>query len=133
MAQIAALHEHQTQALQLGQLDYTEFNATVDDIGGEIECGLTRQALEGFKISDDAFPEVCSTTMLNQTTLITLMFSYMASVYLHLVAYGFQRLELVDTTISGAVRIFQTYRHLLPALVSPLYIIGCVNRQGDEQ
>lgn len=73
--------------------------------------------------------------MSDPPTLVIHIFAYMASLYLHLVTHGFQKLEALDATISGAKRMLQTQIsiHLLPALVSPLYIIGSVARQGDEQ
>jgi hypothetical protein len=119
IGRIAALHEHKTQALQQGRFDCTEFEQTVGDITREIQCGLTQEALGG---SDPS-------------TLVTHIFAYMASLYLHLVIHGSQKLEVLDTTISGAMKMLQTQIsiHLLPALVSPLYVIGSAARPGDEQ
>jgi hypothetical protein len=58
----------------------------------------------------------------------------MASIYLHVVTYGFQKLEMLDATVSGARKIFETQvsTHLLPAMVCPLYIIGSVAKKEDE-
>ena len=119
IGRIAALHERKTQALQQGRFDSTEFEQNMGDITREIQCGLTQEALE---VSDPS-------------KLVTHIFAYMASIYLHLVIHGFQELKVLDTTISGAMRMLQTQIsiHLLPALVSPLYIIGSVARPGDKQ
>ena len=131
---IAALHAHKTQALYQGNFDCTEFEQAAGDISREIQCGLTQETLEDFNISESD-----SATMFNavadSATFITHIFAYMASIYLHLVTYDFQKLELLDTTISGAMRVLQTQipTHLLAALVCPLYFIGCVARQEDEQ
>jgi hypothetical protein len=59
----------------------------------------------------------------------------MASLYLHLVTHGFQNLEVLDTTISEAMRMLRSQipAHILPALVCPLYVIGCVARKEDKQ
>jgi hypothetical protein len=134
IGRIVALHEHKTQALQQGNFDCTEFEQTVGDISREIQCGLTQEALEGFNISESDSATEFNTTS-DPPTLVTHIFAYMASLYLHLVAHGFQKLEVLDTTISGAMRMLQTQIsiHLLPALVSPLYFIGSVARQGDKQ
>lgn len=69
------------------------------------------------------------------STLVTQIFAYMASVYLHLVTYGFQKLELLDAAVSGARKILETQipPHLLRAIVSPLYIIGSVAKKEDEE
>jgi len=58
----------------------------------------------------------------------------MASIYLHLVVYGFQDLGLLDTTVSAAMTILSTKTpvHLLSTLVSPLFVIGSVVGMEDE-
>jgi C6 transcription factor Pro1 len=134
IGRIAALHGHEKHALQLGRFDHAAFNQTADSIGKEIESGLARGALGCLNISEGDFPGLRSTVP-DQITLTTQIFAYMASVYLHLVIHGFQRLEILDTTISGAMKMLQTQipSHLLPALVCPLYLIECVAGQGDEQ
>ena len=133
IGRIAALHEHKIQALQQRSFDCSNFEQTVSEISREVQCGLTQGALEGFSIS-----ECDSATMFNTKSdspmLLTRIFAYMASLYLHVVTYGFQKLDVLDTTISGAVRMLRTRIpvHLLPALVLPLYIIGSVAKQEDE-
>jgi len=134
IGRIAALHEHKTQALQRGHFDGTEFEQTVADINREIQCGRTQGALEGCNISERDSATMFN-TMSNPPALVTHIFADMASLYLHVVTHGFQKLDVLDTTISGAMRMLQTQisRQLLPALVSPLYVIGSVARQGDQQ
>ncbi|KAK9350502.1 fungal-specific transcription factor domain-containing protein [Lipomyces doorenjongii] len=134
IGRIAALHDHKTQALQQARFDYTEFEQTVGDIGREIQCGLTQGALEGFDISDRDSTAVFN-TMSEPITLVTRIFAYMASIYLHLVAHGFQQLDVLDTTISEAMGMLRSRLsfQLLPPLVCPLFVIGSVARQGDEQ
>jgi len=63
------------------------------------------------------------------------MFAIMALIYLHLVTRGFQKLEVLDAIISQALTMLRSQlpTQLLPALVAPLYIIGSVARQEDEQ
>ncbi|EXJ89132.1 hypothetical protein A1O3_02196 [Capronia epimyces CBS 606.96] len=130
IGRIAALHEHKTQALQQGDSDWTAFEQQVGDIGREIERGPTQQAFEGFNISEGDSPG----TVLDAPTLVTCVFTYMASIYLHLVTHGFQKLEALGSTISRAMKILQTRVSgpVLPGLVLPLYILGSVARHADQ-
>jgi hypothetical protein len=116
IGRIATLHENNVQALRQGNFDCTEFAQSAGDIVREIQCGL---------IHEGADP----------TTLVTRIFAYMSSLYLHLVIHGFQKLELCDRDISEAMKMLQTQipTTLLPALVCPLYIIASIARPGDEQ
>lgn len=134
IGRIAALQEHKTPALQQGHFDYSKFEQTVNDISREIQSGLTQTALEGFNISDNGSAAIFN-KMSDQTSLVTHIFTYMAIVYLHLVTLGFQELDAIDATISEAMEALQTQIpiHLLPALVCPLFILGSVKRQGEEE
>ncbi|MCJ1387734.1 hypothetical protein MMC18_000577 [Xylographa bjoerkii] len=134
IGRIAALHEHKTQALQQGQFNSTELKQTVADISRQIQYGLAQQALGAFTISERD-TAVMFEPKLDPHTLVTHIFAYMASIYLHLVIDGFQMLELLDTIISETMRLLRTQipTHILPALVAPLYVIGSVARQRDEQ
>ena len=104
------------------------------DISRQIQCGLAQLALEAFNISDSD-SAANSEPISDPPTLVTHIFAYMASLYLHLVIEGFQRLEVLDTTVSEAMTMLRTQipTQILPALVSPLYIIGSVARKEDEQ
>lgn len=136
IGRISSLHEHKTQSLQQGDSALIPFEQTVGDISREIQSGLAAEPSEGF-----SFPSCNSATITNAKsdsdppTLVTRIFAYTASIYLHVVTHGFQKLEVLDAIISKARRILQTQdsTHLLPALVAPLYIIGSVARQGDEE
>jgi hypothetical protein len=134
IGRIAALHEHKTQALLEGQFDFIKFEETVSNISKDIQCCLAQEALEGFKISERKF-STTSNAMLDAHKPVTQIFAHMASIYLHLVTHGFQKMEILDTTVSEATRTLRTHipKHLLPALVSPIYIIGSVARGEDEQ
>jgi hypothetical protein len=131
---IAALYEHKTKALHEGQFDCTEFDETVSNISTEIQCGLAQEALESFKLSEWAFATTFN-AISDPPTPVTQIFAYMASLYLHLVTHGFQKMEVLDTTISEAIMTLRTHvpKHILPALVSPIYIIGSVARAEHEQ
>jgi hypothetical protein len=134
IGRIAALHEHRRRASQMGLFDHADFDETANNISKEIESGVAREALEYLDISEESFPEM-NDAMAGQTTLVTQIFADTASVYLHLVSHGFQKLEILGTTVSEAIEMiqYQISRHLLTALVLPLYLIGCVAKQGDEQ
>ncbi|MCJ1328912.1 hypothetical protein MMC10_005589 [Thelotrema lepadinum] len=134
IGRIAALHRQKTQALQQAHFDCTELELIVSDISREIQSGLTQGALESFNVSELDSATAFYTTS-DPSTLVTNVFAYMASVYLHLVTHGFQRLEELDATMFRAMRTLQSQVsiHLLPALVLPLYIIGSVAKQGDRQ
>ena len=134
ISRIAALHEQKTQAIRQPHFDCTEFKQTVVNIRKQVQCGLTQLALEAFSISEGASAATFEPVS-DPPTLVTHIFAYMATLYLHLVIEGFQDLKVLDTTISEAMKMLRTQipPQLLPALVLPLYVIGSVARQGDEQ
>jgi hypothetical protein len=129
IGRISALYEQKFLAFQQGHFDCTEFGPIVGNISMEIQSGLTQGALESFH------PSKLNSSMLDPHALITRMFTYMAIVYLHLVTRGFHDLEVLDTTVAEAVMMLQTQipMNLLPVIVSPLYMIGSVARQVDQQ
>lgn len=134
IGRIAALHEAKTKATQHGYLNCAEFNQTVCVIRRELACGLAQGSLEVLHISEGGSANVLD-SLPDPPTLVTTIFNYMASVYLHLVVHGFRHLEVVETTVSTATILLRTQvpRHVLPALVLPLFVIGAVTRPGDEQ
>ncbi|THC89344.1 hypothetical protein EYZ11_011211 [Aspergillus tanneri] len=137
IAHIAALHEHKTKVQQEGHLVNTGLEEAVSDIRREIQSAFTQAASEGFSFPDSSNTGMTSnsTLALDSCTLVTHMFSRMASIYLHLVAYGFQKLELLDTDICTAMGMLYTQvpSHLLRSMVCPLYVIGSVARQEEER
>lgn len=139
IGRIAALHEHKMQTLQQGLFDCAAFKQDVADITQDIQCGLTQGALEDFNISDSdptaTFCAASSNAVSDPTLLITHSFAYMATIYLHLVAHGFQNLELQEATILSATRMLQTQisDQILPALIAPLFVIGSMANKEDEQ
>jgi len=134
IGRVASLHEGKIQAMRQQQFDCTELKQTAADVSRQIQCGLAQLALEAFNISERDSAAM-SEPMLDPPTLVTYIFAHMASLYLHLVIEGFHKLEVLDTTISEAMRMLRTRTptQILPALVSPLYVIGSVARQVDEQ
>lgn len=122
IGRIAALHANKLQALRQGHFNCEEFKRTIIDINIEIQNGLDASGSDSFALC-------------NPPTLITPVFASMASVYLHLITHGFQQLGMLDVVISRVMIMLQTEipAHLLPALVAPLYVIGSVAREEDEQ
>jgi len=135
ISRIAAVHETKILAMRQQHFDCAELLQTVADIRRQIQCGLTQLALETFNISEGDSAATFEPPILDPPTLVTHIFAYMASLYLHLVIEGFHNLEILDTTISEAMRMLRTQvpSRILPALVSPLYVIGSVARQEDKQ
>jgi len=133
IGRIANLCERKIRASQQGQFNYREFEQTVTTIDREIQFGLTQGGLENFNISEGGAATILNS--LNESTLITHIFASMATIYLHLVVQGFQNLERVDAIISEATKVLRSKvpKHFLPALVCPLFIIGSVAKQEDEQ
>ncbi|KAF2489243.1 hypothetical protein BU16DRAFT_472257 [Lophium mytilinum] len=135
IGRIAALHENWTQALDNGNADCKAFQDTVSDISKEIQlCGLTQTTLDELNISENLCVTAYNAAP-DYSMLITHMFAYMASIYLHLITYGFNKLELVDRIIPEAMKMLHTRIpvHFLPALVAPLFVVGCVAKQEDQQ
>jgi hypothetical protein len=137
IGRIATQYEHKSRDKQTGQFDSIEFKQTTCDIKLEIERSLSQGAF-----ADLDHPEQNSTDVPHTSPnppimqkLVTCVFAQMALVYLHLVTHGFQELESLGSDISETMGLLQTRvaKHVLPALISPLFIIGAVARQVDEQ
>ena len=133
IGRIAALHDQKMNALHVGQLDCIEVARTGANIANEIWSGLAQTGWKDPDISEHA-----STTALSMVsddaTLVTQVFAYAAIIYLHLVIQGFAQLESVNRIISDAMHMLQIRipSYLLPALVTPLYIVGCTARHEDK-
>lgn len=131
IGRISALCENQHPLTKQDNLDCTPLRKVVYDIDTEIRCELSQQALEGTNLLEDE-PEAVT----DLSILITRMFAYMASIYLHLVVYGFSGQKPLDRSMYfNAMEMFRTkiHRNILPALVCPLFIIGSVATTEDEQ
>jgi C6 transcription factor Pro1 len=118
IGRIAALQGGRTRTLQEGNFDRTAFDLAANAIRDEMQRD----------------PASKLSTTANSVTLITCVFAYMASIYLHIIKHGYQELRLIDTTISRATALLRTQipTHLTPALVAPLFILGSAAEQEDE-
>lgn len=133
IGRIAALHEQETEAqVQQRHFDCGGIMEMVVDIGNEIETGLAQAAFAQFNTSGRgaSLPSLLSEPIV----FVTRMFAYMATIYLHMVIHGFEKLHLLSSTISEAMKMLHTHvaGHLLPAVVAPLYFIACVASREDE-
>ncbi len=133
IGRIAALHEQKYPKLAEGQFDCTEFEYTATDISREIQCRLAQGDFQDCNVSGRDLPTT-SNDILNPTDIVTHIFAFMATIYLHLVIHGFQSLNILETTVSAAMRMLQTRvtPDLLPALVCPLYTIGLIAKREDQ-
>ncbi|KAJ4370617.1 hypothetical protein N0V83_005138 [Neocucurbitaria cava] len=124
IARIARLYENMNRTTQEGQDDLTGFGESAS----EIRLGLQYSTSQ---IARATSPRV---TTEDPHALITRVFANMAVVYLHLVMHGFQKLDLMDDVLCSSMRIIRTRsgRHL-QALVPPLFILGVIAKQEDQQ
>lgn len=132
IGRIAALQEIKIQAMQQEEFDCSELRQDVADIGRQIQDGLSSLTFGSPYISEKDSTSKLATTI-DSPRLVTHIFAYTASIYLHLVTEGFENLEVLSTTISEAISLLQTQTsaQTLPAFVTPLYIIGSVARQEE--
>jgi hypothetical protein len=134
IGRIAALHEHKMQALRQRHFDLSELHQIGDDISREIQYGFDRGALEVIDLSEGNLEQRYN-VISDERTLVTHIFAFMASIYLHLVIQGLGNLEVLERSISGAMEMVRNHTppHILPAAVCPLFIIGSVAREEDKQ
>jgi hypothetical protein len=134
IGRIAALYAQRVEDLQLGHAQTcAEYAILAYDISRELQRGLTEIALSKFNISGHE-PAVRDDTLSAQPAIITQIFAHAAVLYLHLVTLGFEKLEILDTTLSTVLELFNTQisSQVLPSLVFPLFIIGSVATHKDE-
>ena len=107
IGRIAALQEIKIQALQQDEFDCSELRQDVADIGRQIQDGLSSLTFGSPYISEKDSTSKLATTI-DSPRLVTHIFTYTASIHLHLVTEGFENLEVLSTTISEAISLLQT-------------------------
>ncbi|KAH9904155.1 fungal-specific transcription factor domain-containing protein [Xylariomycetidae sp. FL2044] len=137
MVQIARIAAHQARRPKAnGQttLQQAESDFDASQIGVDIEYLQSSEDLGLINISEGLHHNAYEASR-DDVAVITRAFADMASVYLHLVTYGFQNLEIIESTVVRALKMIRTQvpSSLLPTLVPPLYIIGCVVREGKDR
>jgi len=131
VGRISALYKHQIQLTEQVNLDCSALGPVVLDIDSEIQRELSQLALEDPTLLEDDLDMLADIS-----TFVTQMFAYMASIYLHLIIYGFSGQNMLAiSAYAKAMDILRAKipRTALPALVCPLFIIGSVAKTEDEQ
>lgn len=127
---IATLHEWKMRALEIGGLQARDLEEKAERIRVVIRDGLAADCLETLGITDVHMPAIY------HPLLITRLFALAASVYLHLVVYGFETSSLaLDATMHEAMGLLRDHmpRTLMHAVIFPLYIFGCNAQLADEE
>ena len=131
---IAALQDKVTYNLQQSLSETTGNEVTANNIKKEIRRGLEQGNFQDF--SHHANESASTLTIASDpSNTITTIFAHTAFVYLHLVYHGFGDLEELEPTISETIKISENIgpRYGLRALICPLFILGSVAKQDDEQ
>jgi hypothetical protein len=129
IGRIATLHEWKMTGLLHGQLTAMDLEEKAEQIRGVINTGLAGDCMENLGVPDIHIPAIY------HPMLITRVFALAASVYLHLVVYGFEtESDTLNATMTEAMLILRTHmpNELLNAIVFPLYIFGCNAKAEDE-
>lgn len=134
IGRIAALQGHRRQAGWTSQCQNDEFRSVAADISSKIDSGIAREALENLKIQAGG-SHGTSHSSSDSVALITQIFAFMATIHLHLVTQDFEQLGKLRATVADAIRLLQSQVpcSMVPAIVAPFFIIGCVATEGDEQ
>ncbi|KAK6858018.1 hypothetical protein PG995_005717 [Apiospora arundinis] len=129
IGQIAALHARKERVPE------TQTAAIALDIGHALQLGISQEEMHDLTLSTDYAPRLSIAKASEIITLVTVIYASVAQIYLHLVVHGYQGLEVLNPVMSKLFQILrtQTPRHVFPALVCPLFILGCAARPGEEQ
>lgn len=141
ISRIAALHAKRISARIPDCLEGDEdMRQEIDNILAQLEIGTTVEGpmscgkLNGVKpTNEQLLSPYC--TAIPDTIRITRVFAFMGFIYLKLVLIGFQQESLcLTTTMTRAMDTLRndTPRHLLPAMICPLYVLGCAAREEDK-
>lgn len=128
IGRISTLHESKLKAQETqDNVICSEFEQALHDIRNEILPFLAQPVpsnnqFSGFQPAD-------------ATTFLTHGFASMALVYLHLITYGFQHMELVPSSAcaSGIILHGQIPTNVGPSLICPLFIIGVASKEEDKE
>lgn len=134
IGRIAGLHEYRAASMRQGYVNCAEFKLRADKIKEELQSGLAESTLSFLSISDPEFASSCN-PFISPQMFTTQLFALAASIYLHLVIFGYQQdSEALNTMVSEAVTLIRRHipADLIHALVCPLYIIGSAARCEDE-
>lgn len=127
---VSALHEWKMHGLGFGALQARDLEEKAERIREVIRDGLAADCLESLGITDAHVPAIYN------PLLITRLFALAASVYLHLVVYGFGTSSpALEATMREAMGLLREHMpmDLMHAVVFPLYIFGCNAQEADEE
>ncbi|KAL2825080.1 fungal-specific transcription factor domain-containing protein [Aspergillus cavernicola] len=113
-------------ALQIGRVSNLQYRIA-DATQRETHSDCAEIAKDALDIGRDIQIGLATARETSTTAPTSIVFACMAVVYLHLIVHGFQQLDLLDCVITEAMPILQTQTpsHLLSAMISPLFILGC--------
>lgn len=141
ISRIASLHARRSASCmtEYSEID-VEMRLEIDDILAQLELGTTPEGamscgnMNGINpTSEQLLSPYC--TAISSTIQITRVFAFAGFVYLKLVLLGFHEEALcLTTTMTRAMETLRndTPRHLLSAMICPLYVLGCAARDEDK-
>ena len=135
IGRISGLHEYKMDSLRQGHVCCDEFEHRADNIKRELQIGLASSSLSFLSVSDPELASACNAFITPQM-FTTQLFALSATIYLHLVVFGYQSESKAPLNSMVCEAITLIRRHipagLTHALVCPLYIIGSAARGEDE-
>jgi hypothetical protein len=134
IGRVAELQAYKSKVRERGEMDEIELAGKADRIRQDINESIAANSLSCLNLSNQV-GELSYCSPRSSPLLITQIFALAAGIYLHLVIFGFQEgTECLRSKLSEAMDILhtETPRDILPSLVCPLYIIGCVARPEDQ-
>ena len=135
IAQIAALHELKTQALEQGCVHTVELDCRANNIRHELHTGLAEYSLSALELSSYSNPATFNVSN-SEIYIITRIFILAGFIYLHLVVQGYQvETQELRSHVMEAMMMLQTKIpiHLMHVITCPLFIIGSVVKQEEER
>jgi len=134
IGRISELHGFKTESIREGHIVCEEVGQRASVIKSELQNGLAESSLSFLSISDPIVATACNPYITPQM-FTTQLFALSASIYLHLVVFGYQQeSEELTVMVSDAIKLIRRHipTELTHALVFPLYIIGSAARIEDE-
>ncbi|KAL4884900.1 fungal-specific transcription factor domain-containing protein [Aspergillus karnatakaensis] len=122
-------------ALEMGRIAYMHDQITQEQEQGLLAGSNNKYRDEAARIyrSLETFMQTIRTTSMIPFT--SRIFAYASLVYLHLVTDGFKETDRLGYVVCAAIQDIQKegYGQAITAVICPLFIIGCIARQGEEQ
>lgn len=129
IGRIAALHEYKIRGLADGTITPQDLLDKATEIRVAIDERSTSDCMAALGLTQVYVPAVYN------PLLVTRLFARTAQAYLQIVMWGYKPdSQCLAETVRDTMYIFREHvpRELMPALIFPLYIFGCVARKEDE-